>query len=51
MNVISVVRPLHIVVFFNYIEEHILDRNTINVISVIRPLQVIVFYNSIKNTF
>ena len=37
MNVISVVKPSQIKVNFEYIEEHILERNPTNVISVIKP--------------
>ena len=38
MNVISVVKPLHIIVISEYIKEYILERNLINVINVIKPL-------------
>ena len=48
MNVISVVRALHISVIFNCIKEHILERNPKNVINLVRPLYIELVFNCIK---
>ena len=50
MNVISVVKPFHILVFFRNMKEVIEERNLMSVINVVKPLQVIVVFKMMKNT-
>ncbi|KAK7796542.1 hypothetical protein U0070_010862, partial [Myodes glareolus] len=48
MNVISVVKLLHVPVIFKDITECILERNPMNVVSVVKPFHITVVFNSIK---
>ncbi|KAM7316258.1 hypothetical protein ACRRTK_024938 [Alexandromys fortis] len=48
MNVITVVKPLHVMGIFKCIKEYILERNPMNVISVVRPLHIKIVFTFIK---
>ena len=38
MNILNVVKPLHVTLVFKGMKEFILERNLINVINVVKPL-------------
>ena len=42
------VKPLHVIVLFKIMREHILERNPVNVIHVVKSLHVKVFLECIK---
>ena len=48
MNVISVVKPLHMTNLLGCIKEQILERNITNIINVVKPLQKAVIFKPIK---
>ncbi|XP_037057740.1 zinc finger protein 844-like, partial [Peromyscus leucopus] len=48
MNVISVVKPLLVIVIFKGMKEHILERNPMNVISVVKLLFITVIFKYMK---
>ena len=48
MNVISVVRHLHVTVILKGIKDLTLDRNSLNVVSVVRALNSTVIFKGIK---
>jgi hypothetical protein len=48
MNVISVVKLLHVSVLSKYIKNFILEGSCINVINVVKPMQVRVLFKYMK---
>jgi KRAB domain-containing zinc finger protein len=50
MNVINVIKPLHITVVFKTIKEHILERNPMNVINVVKPFHIIIIFKYITHS-
>ena len=49
MNVISVVKPLHIAAILKHMRKHTLERNPMSVISVAMSMQVVVVFEIMKN--
>jgi hypothetical protein len=48
MNVLTVVKPLHITAVSEFIKEHFLERNHMDVINVIKHLCLTVVFDYIK---
>ena len=47
MNVINVVKPLHMTNLLGCIKEQILERNITNIINVVKPLQKAVIFKPV----